>query len=163
MNQEGGASVHVAAQKTKALVSGVTRFHDDVVQLVAQEVIDYMLVAVVHFEKIGQHADWRHAARHRPRLEKPSNRLGGITVLGDDGFERALFTDEASVFRAQRIQMLLATGLGAAFLLEVLARLVDLRAKRRDALRSRLKLQAELPALSAEVLELLIRVVGLLF
>src|ERR1019366_10709314 len=59
--------------------------------------------------------------------------------------------------------MLLATGLGAAFLLEVLARLVDLRAKRRDALRSRLELQSELPALSAEVLELLICVVGFLF
>ena len=52
-------------QKPKALVGSVPRLHYDVVQLVAQEIVDYMLVAIIDFEEIGQHPDGSHATSHR--------------------------------------------------------------------------------------------------
>ena len=57
MNQERRAAIDIAAQQAQAFVGGIPRLHDDVVQLVAQEVVDHMLVAIFDFEEVGQHAD----------------------------------------------------------------------------------------------------------
>ena len=67
-----------------------------------------------------------------------------------------LLAHGAGVLGAQRIQMPLAFRLGSALRFQVLANLGDLRGQRVDPLRRRLELQAELPALSAKALELLI-------
>ena len=68
MDQERRAAIHVAAQQAQTFVGGVPRLHHDVVQLVAQEIVDHVLVAVFHFEKVGEHADRREALlASRPR------------------------------------------------------------------------------------------------
>ena len=121
MDQERRAAVNIAAQQAQAFVGGVPRLHHDVVQLLAQEVVHHVLVAVLHFQEVGQHADRRQAIFHRARSEQPAHRLGGIAVLGDDRLQRALLAHGAGVFGAQGIQMPLAFGLGSALRFQVLA------------------------------------------
>ena len=87
MDQERGPAIDIGAQQTHAFVGRVPRLHDDVVQFVAQEVFDNALVMRFDFEKIGQHADRGVTALQRARLKQAAYRFGGISVLGDDGFE----------------------------------------------------------------------------
>ena len=56
MNEECGAAIDVGAQQAQTFVGSIPRLHHDIVQLVAQEIIDHMFVAIVDFKKVGQHA-----------------------------------------------------------------------------------------------------------
>ena len=87
MHEEGRASIHVGAQHAQAFVGRVPRLHHDVIQFVAQEVFDHALVPRFHFEEIRKHAHRRKPALHHPGLKQPTNRLGRISMFGDDGFE----------------------------------------------------------------------------
>ena len=117
--ESSGCTRNVARPSTslrssrKPFIRGVPRLHHDEVQFVAQKVVDHILVAVFDFEKIGQHAYRSHPAIHCSRLEQPAHRLGRISVLGDDRFQRTFLADQAGIFRAQGIEMLLAVRLGA--------------------------------------------------
>ncbi len=112
MNQEGGAAVNVAAQQAQAFVGRIPRLHDNVVQFVAQEVVDHVLIAAFDFKEIGEHADGSAAALQPTRSEELADRLGGIAVLGDDAFERTLLTHEGGVLAAQRVEVALGIGFG---------------------------------------------------
>ena len=68
MDQERRAAIHIAAQQAQAFVGRVPRLHHDVVQLLAQEVVHHMLVAVFDFEEVGQHADGRQASFIAPEV-----------------------------------------------------------------------------------------------
>ena len=68
MDEEGGAAIDIAAQQAQAFVGRVPRLHHDVVQFVAQEVVDHMLVAVFHLEEVGQHADRRKPSFIAPEV-----------------------------------------------------------------------------------------------
>ena len=113
MDEEGRTAIHVGAQQAQTFVGRVPRLHHDVVQFVAQEIVNHMLVAIFNFEKVGQHAGRRATFFHRARGEQLAYRFGGIAMLGDDGFERTPLAHGAGVFAAQRIQMALAGGLGS--------------------------------------------------
>ena len=56
VDQERRAAIDIGAQQAQAFVGGIPGLHHDVVQLVAQEVVDHVLVAVFDFEEIGQHS-----------------------------------------------------------------------------------------------------------
>ena len=112
MHQEGCAPIDVGAQQAQAFVGGVPRLDHDVIQFVAQEVFDHALVARIDFEEIGEHAGGSVSALQRARLKQAPHRLGGITVLGDDGFERSLLAERGGVFGADGVEMLLGFVLG---------------------------------------------------
>ena len=61
MDEEGGAAADVGLEEVHAGVGGVPGLHDDVVELVAEELIDYALVFAVDFEEVGQRAYGGHA------------------------------------------------------------------------------------------------------
>ena len=90
MDQEGRAAIDVGAQQAQAFIGGIPRLHHDVVQFVAQEVVDHVLVTVFDFEEVGQHAGRRAAALQRSRGEELAHRLGGVTMLGDDALPASL-------------------------------------------------------------------------
>ncbi len=134
MDQERRAAIHVAAQQAQTFVGRVPRLHHDVVQLVAQEIVNHVLIAIFHFEKVGEHAHRRKTFLHRARGEELAHRFGGVAMLGDDGFQRTPLAHRAGVLATQRIQMALAGGFGGALFVELLARFVDLRGERDHAL-----------------------------
>src|ERR1017187_4299743 len=98
MDQECCTSIDVGAQQTQPLVRRVPTFHDDVVQFISQEVFDHPFVAWIDFKEIGEHTGGSVSALQRARLKKAPHGLGGITMLGDDGFERSLLAERGCVF-----------------------------------------------------------------
>src|ERR1019366_3360007 len=154
MDEEGCAAIHVAAQQAQTLVGSVPRLHHDVIQLVAQEIVNHVLIAIFDFEKVSEHAHRRKIFLHRARGEEPAHRFGSVAMLGDDSFQRTPLAHGAGVLATQRIQMALAGGLGGALFVELLARFADLRGEREHALRGGFKLQAELALLAAESFQL---------
>ena len=105
MHQEGRAAIDIAAQQAQTFIRRVPRFHHDVVQFVAQKVFHDALVARLDLQKVSQHADGCQPALHHARLKQPAHRFGRISVLGDDRFQRSLFTQRRRKFRAQHIEM----------------------------------------------------------
>ena len=68
VDEEGGATGDVGGEQTDARVGGVPALDDDVVQLVAQELIDDGLVLAVDFEEVGEGAE----GRERRWLRRPA-------------------------------------------------------------------------------------------
>ena len=93
MHEECRAPVDVGAQQAQAFVGSVPRLDHDEVQFVAQKVFDNALIAGLDFEEIGEHTGGSVSSLQRARLKKPPHRLGGITVLGDDRFERTFLAE----------------------------------------------------------------------
>src|ERR1700733_10560389 len=154
MNQEGGAAVDVAAQQAKPLVSGVPRFDHNVIQLVAQKVLDHALETWLDFKKIRQNADGREAALHNSGLKKPANRFRGISMFGDHRFERAFFSLGCREFSAKQIEMGLRFCFFEALGVDQAAELVNLFINARDTLGHGFELEGELATLSAKSLNL---------
>ena len=150
MDQECRAPVDVGAQQAQAFVGGVPRLDHDEVQFVAQKVFDHALIARLDFEEIGEHAGGSVSSLHRARLKKPPHRLGGITVLGDDRFERSLLAQRRGVFGADGVEVLLGFVLGRTLALEGLTQARDLGGQAAGALRNAFEFQSNLAALSAE-------------
>src|ERR1019366_8975889 len=82
MDQECCTSIDVGAQQTQPLVRRVPTFHDDVVQLIAQEVFDHSFVAWIDLKEIREHAGGSVSPLQRARLKQAPHGLGGITMLG---------------------------------------------------------------------------------
>ncbi len=156
MNEEGGAAIDVGTQQAQAFVSGIPRLNDNEVQFVAQEIVDHVLIAVLNFKEVGKNAHGRAPALQGSRSEELANRVGGIAVIGDDGFERASLAHQRGVFAAQRIEMTLGIGLGGPLDFQLIARAGDLCGEGSDTLRGSLKFQSQLAALAAEAFELLL-------
>ncbi len=123
MHQKRRTPVHIRAQQAEAFIRGVPRLHDDVVQLVAEKVLDHAFVARINFQKIRQHANRRRSALKHSGLKQSPHRLCGIAVFGNDGFQRATLAQSRSELCAQSVQMLLGFGFLAAFVFEQLASL----------------------------------------
>ncbi len=100
MDQEGSAAVDSGTQHAQAFVGGIPGFHDDIVQFIAQEVFDHSFIARLHFEEVREHAHGRKASVHYARLKQAANGFGGVSMLGDDGFERTFLAKSGSVLRA---------------------------------------------------------------
>ena len=111
MDQERGAAVDAGAQHAEAFVGCVPGLDDDVVEFVAQEVFDDAFVARLDFEEVGEHAYRSEAALHHAGLEEAADGFGGVSVLGDDGFERAFLAERGGVFGAENVEI----GFGAGF------------------------------------------------
>ena len=109
MHQECRAPVDVGAQQAQAFVGGVPRLDHDEVQFVAQEVFDDALIARFDFEEIGEHSGGSVSSLQRARLKKPPHRFGGVTVLGDDRFERSFFAECSGVFGTDGVEMFLVS------------------------------------------------------
>ena len=56
MDQESCASINIGFEQTHALFGRIPRLNHDVVQFVAEEVIDYAFILVIDFQKVGQHS-----------------------------------------------------------------------------------------------------------
>ena len=92
VDEEGGAAGDVGLQEMHACVGGVPALDDDVVELVAEELVDDALVLAVDFEEVGEGADGGHAVGVLlvgVGLEDVADGVGGVAVLADEGFERA--------------------------------------------------------------------------
>ena len=57
MDEEGGAAGDVGLEQAHAFVGGVPALDDDVVELVAEELVDDVLVLALDFEEVGEGAD----------------------------------------------------------------------------------------------------------
>src|SRR6185437_13877534 len=69
--EEGRASIDVTLEQAHAFIGGAPGLHHDKVQLVAQEIVDYAFILIVHFEEIGEDADGSvSAAFHAVGLEQ---------------------------------------------------------------------------------------------
>ncbi len=76
---------------------------DDVVELVAEELVDDALVLAVDFEEVGERADGGHAVGVLlvgVGLEDVADGVGGVAVLLDEGFERVAAAVEGCDFAA---------------------------------------------------------------
>src|SRR5262249_28196663 len=105
MNQECRAPVDISPQHPEAFISGVPGFNDDVVEFIPQEVFHHPLITWLNFQKIRQHSDRCESALHHSRLKELAYRFGGVTMLGDDCFERSLFTRCRSIFRSKDVEI----------------------------------------------------------
>jgi len=123
MNQEGGATVDVAAQQTEALVGGVPGFDNDVIEFVAKEFVDDTLVFAVDFEEVGQRAYGGHSVGVLfvgVGLEDVADGVGGVAVFFDERFEGVAAAVECRDFATQLVASALGLGLfdAAGFYLE---------------------------------------------
>ena len=154
MDEEGGAAIDAGAQHAQAFVRGVPGFHHDVIQFVAQEVFDYALVARLHFEEVGKHANRGEASVHDAGLKEAANGLGGISVLGDDRIEGAFPAERGRVLGAENVEVRLATSFFEFFLFKETPQLADLFSDAAHALSDTLKFEGELAALPSEGVDL---------
>ncbi len=68
MNQECRPAIDIGPQQPQTFVRRIPRLHHDVVQLIAQKVVDHVLVTIFNLEKVCQHACGR--ASHLAALPK---------------------------------------------------------------------------------------------
>ncbi len=158
VDEESRASVDIGAQHAEAFVSGVPGFDHDVVELIAQKIFDDTLVARFDFEEVGQHAHWRQAALHHPGLEQAAHRFCGVSVLGDDGLERAFFAESGRVFGAEHVEVRLASRFVELLGFDQAAKLADFFRDPADPLRDGFEFEGELSTLSAKSFHLQVRV-----
>ncbi len=81
----------VCLEKMHAGVGCVPGFDDDVVEFVAQELVDDALILAIDFEEVGQRANSGHAVGVLLvgiGLEDVADRVGGIAVLFNKSFKR---------------------------------------------------------------------------
>ena len=155
MHQERRPPIHVAPQQAQAFVGSVPRLHHDVVQFIAQEVFDHALVLRLDLEEVGQHARRSESTLQRSRLEQPPHRLGRVSMLGDDRFERSLLPQGRRKLGAQAVQSTASPrSPRAACSRAYCAQFCDLGSKPAHPLRDSFKFQCKLPALPAKRLHL---------
>jgi len=154
MHQERSATIYIGAQQAHAFVGRVPGLHHDVVQFVAKEVFNDALVMRIDLEEVRENADGRMAALKSTRLEDATDGLGGIPMLGDDGFERTFLAKSCGKFGAQAIEMKLGFGFFETFRFEGLADVGDFGGQALHSLRDMLKFKSKLAALSTEGLNL---------
>ena len=106
VDEEGGAAADVGLQEVHACVGGVPGFDDDVVELVAEELVDDAFVLAVDFEEVGERADSRHTVGVLfvgIGLEDVADGIGGVAVLVNERFERAAAAGEGRDLAAQLV------------------------------------------------------------
>ena len=137
---------------------------DDVVEFVAEELVDYALVLAVDFEEVSEGAYGGHAVGVLlvgVGLEDVADGVGGVAVLLDKGFEGVTAAVEGRDFAAQLVAAALGLRLFGASGLYLQAEFGDLGFETLQALGDRLERERDLAALEAEGLELLFGDVGL--
>jgi hypothetical protein len=158
MEAVGGAQCAASSRMKENLACGVPGFDDNVVEFVAQKVLDDALEAGFDFEKIGEHADGREAALHHSRLKEATNRFGGVSMLRDHRFERAFPAESRGEFGAKLVEMSLSLGLVEALGFDEAAKLADFFRNPGDALGHGFEFEGELSTLAAERFHLKISV-----
>src|SRR4051794_3439799 len=106
-------------KQVHALIGGVPRLDDDVVEFVAKEIVDNMLVLVLNFEEVGENAGGRGATLHRARLKQAADGVGGVAMLGDHGFKRGAFALVGGEFGAHLVKLLLTFRLSLTLRFEI--------------------------------------------
>ena len=106
MNEEGGAAIDVGLEQAHAFVGGVPAFDDDVVELVAQVLVDDAFVLAFDFEEVGERADGGEAGAAGAGgmavgAEEFADGVGGVAVLADEAFERVAAAGERGVLGAK--------------------------------------------------------------
>ena len=64
MHQERRPPIYVTAQKSETFVCCVPRLHDDVIELIPQEILDHSFVPRLHLQKIREHTHRGEPALH---------------------------------------------------------------------------------------------------
>ena len=164
MHEEGGAAADVGLEEMHAGVGGVPGFDDDVVELVAEELVDDALVLAVDFEEVGEGAYGGHAVGVLlvgVGLEDVANGVGGVAVFFDEGFEGVATAVEGGDFAAQLVAATLGLRLFGAAGFDLEAEFGDLGFETLQALGDGLEGECNLAALETESFELLFCDVGL--
>ena len=159
MHEEGCAAIDIALEQAHAFVGGVPAFDDDVVELVAQVLVDDAFVLAFDFKKIGERTDGGEASATSAGgvaigAEELAYGVGGVAVLADEAFERIAAAGERGVFGAERIAAAAGLGFFGAGLLDLGAEREDLLLEARESFGDGFELQRCLTALGAEMFEI---------
>ena len=104
MDKKRCAAVDIRAQQAQPLVGCVPGLYNDVVQLIPQEIFNDAFIAPFDFKEICENTDRGQSSLQRAGLKKTADRLGRVSVLGNNSFERRLFAQCGGIFRAQAIE-----------------------------------------------------------
>ena len=77
MHQKRRPPIHIRLQQPHAFVRRVPALHHDIIQLVAQKLIDHALVCAIHFQKIRQRSHRRQPA---PLRMSPEDSFRTVSV-----------------------------------------------------------------------------------
>src|ERR1700722_7578273 len=138
-------------------VGGIPGFDDDVVEFVAEELVNDALVLAVNLEEVGQRAYGGHSVGVLlvgAGLENVANGVSGVAVLADEGFEGVAPACEGRDFAAQLIAATLGLGFFAAAGFDLEAGFGDLGFETLQALGDGLEGHLYLATLQAEGFEL---------
>src|ERR1017187_5202674 len=153
VNQEGGASIDARLQQPYALFGSSPTFDHDIVQLIAQELVDHAFVLAAHFKKIGKRAHGSHILAQRTGLEQAAHRVSGITMVANQGFKGIAPSCGGGLGAAELVCLSPQRVFLRAPCQQTLAQCGDLAFEPAKRFRSGLKAQLGLAALHAKVLQ----------
>ena len=154
MDEESRPAIHARLQQPNPFVGRIPALDHDVVQLIAQELIDYALVLAVHFQEIRQGPHRGQSAAQRLRLEQLAHGVRRVAVFANQRFERLASTAQRRMLSAQLIRMPPRLLLLRALRLDLPTQRGDLRFHPPQRLGYRLKRQRNLPTLRAQRLKI---------
>ncbi len=163
MDKEGRSAFHVGLQQVHACVRGIPALHHDIIQLVAQKLIDHALVLAVDFQKVRQGSHRGNVTRlgRRTGLEDVPYRLRRIAVVANQPFEGIATPIQSRQLASKLIAAPLAVILFLAPRIDLDTHLCDLRLESLQPFRHRLKGELHLPPLQPQGLQLLPSYFGL--
>gem|GEM_PF-4538218 len=128
MDKERCAASDVGLEEADTIVGGVPAADDDVVELVAKEFVDDILIAAIDLKKVGEGADGRNTAFTLcVCTEDVANGVGGVAVFTDQRFKRTAAAVERCCLGAEFVAAPARLGLFKASGLERVAKLENLR------------------------------------
>ena len=150
VNEEGGAAIAARLEQADALFGGAPAVDDQVVEFIAEELVDHAFVLAADFEEVSEGADWGHAFAQRAGLEQAAHGVGGVAVVADERLQRVAAAGDGCVFAAELIGAGAEGVFFAAPCLQGLAQFGDLGLEALECIGRRLEVEAGLPALHAE-------------
>jgi hypothetical protein len=160
VDEKGGSTGDVGLEQADAGVGCVPTANDDIVQFIAQELIDDSLVLAVDLDEVGECAKRGDATVLLAALqmagvgaEDVAHGVGGVAVFADEGFERAAAAVERGGFGAEFVAAAAGGGLLSALRIACLAEVGDLGREALEALCDTFKGELCLSALHAQLFE----------
>ena len=157
MDEERGTAVDAGLEQANAFLGGAPGFDDNVVELFAEELIDYGFMRAADFKKIGQRADWCEVGAKRAGLEQAADGVSGVAVVANERFKGVAAAGDGGLFAADLV------GAGALRIffgatgLEGFAEGGDFRFEALKAVGGGLETQTRLATLHAKVFKLVAR------
>src|SRR6266568_7509884 len=103
MNEEGGAAIDAGFEDADAFFGSIPTLDYDVIQLVAQKLVDHSFVRTANLDEVGQGAYGGHSVGEGSRLQETAHRFGGVTVISDQGIEGVAPANCGGMFAAELV------------------------------------------------------------